>query len=150
MILAKHKRHKEDLQHQFAEREVHRTYLALTEGRPTNNNGTIRQFLIEDKFLNIKEVKSGYKGSKEAITHWKIIDEEEEICIVELMIETGRRHQIRFGLASMGCPVVGDTKHGSKTNPLDRICLHASSLEFTHPETGEIQRFESPPPFIVS
>jgi len=150
MILAKHKRHKNDLQRQFADREVHRTYLALIEGKPENTHGTIQQFLLEDKFLNIKEVKSGFKGSKEAITHWKVIDEEDGISVVELMIETGRRHQIRFGLASLGCPVVGDSKHGSKINPLDRICLHASALELMHPESGEILRFESPPPFIVS
>ena len=150
MILAKHKRHKDDLQRQFADREVHRTYLALIEGKPENTHGTIQQFLLEDKFLNIKEVKSGFKGSKEAITHWKVIDEEDGISVVELMIETGRRHQIRFGLASLGCPVVGDSKHGSKINPLDRICLHASALELMHPESGEILRFESPPPFIVS
>ena len=150
MILAKHKRHKNDLQRQFADREVHRTYLALIEGKPENTHGTIQQFLLEDKFLNIKEVKSGFKGSKEAITHWKVIDEEDGISVVELMIETGRRHQIRFGLASLGCPVVGDSKHGSKINPLDRICLHASALELIHPESGEILRFESPPPFIVS
>lgn len=148
MILARHKRHKDDLQNQFANREVHRTYTALTEGRPEDDQGTINQFLTEDKFLNIKEVKSGFKGAKEAITHWEVIDSEDGVSIIEMMIETGRRHQIRFGLASLGCPVVGDEKHGAKTNPLKRICLHASALELTHPETGEILRFESPTPFI--
>lgn len=150
MILARHKRHKEDLQRQFAEREVHRTYVALTEGRPEEEKGTIRQYLIEDKFLNIKEVKAGFKGAREAITHWELIDFEEGVSVVELMIETGRRHQIRFGLASLNCPVVGDEKHGATTNPLNRICLHASALEFIHPETGDILRFESPTPFIAS
>jgi 23S rRNA pseudouridine1911/1915/1917 synthase len=65
---------------------------------------------------------------------------------VELTLETGRRHQIRVHLSDAGCPVVGDTKYGAKTNPAKRLGLHAWSLRFPHPLTQQELRFESPLP----
>ncbi len=59
------------------------------------------------------------------------------------MIETGRRHQIRMAMKSIGHPIVGDTLHGAQTNPVSRICLHATSLEFLHPQSDEPMRFEA-------
>ena len=63
------------------------------------------------------------------------------------MIETGRRHQIRMAMQSIGHPIAGDSLHGAKTNPFSRICLHATSLEFLHPETDDPVRFEAKHPF---
>ena len=147
MIFAKHKRHKEYLQEQFARREVHRIYHALVEGKPQNDRGTIREWLLEDKFLRVKTVKKNHPQAKEAITHYSVEDNDEFASLVQLTIETGRRHQIRVGLANLGCPVVGDSEHGAEGNPIGRIALHASSLEFLHPETDDPVRFEAPIPF---
>ena len=147
MIFAKHKRHKEYLQEQFARREVHRIYHALVEGKPQTDRGTIREWLLEDKFLRVKAVKKNYPQAKEAITHYSVEDNDEFASLVQLTIETGRRHQIRVGLANLGCPVVGDSDHGAEGNPIGRIALHASSLEFLHPETDDPVRFEAPIPF---
>ena len=147
MIFAKHKRHKEYLQEQFANRDVHRVYHALVEGRPDRENGTIREWLLEDKFLKVKAVKKNHPKAKEAITHYSIVDFDEFASLVQLTIETGRRHQIRVGLANLGCPVVGDDAHGADGNPIGRIALHASSLEFLHPETDDPVRFEATIPF---
>lgn len=147
MIFAKHKRHKEYLQEQFARREVHRIYHALVEGRPQNDRGTIHEWLLEDKFLRVKAVKKNHPQAKEAITHYSVEDNDEFASLVQLTIETGRRHQIRVGLANLGCPVVGDSDHGAEGNPIGRIALHASSLEFLHPETDDPVRFEAPIPF---
>ena len=147
MIFAKHKRHKEYLQEQFARREVHRIYHALVEGKPQNDRGTIREWLLEDKFLRVKTVKKNHPQAKEAITHYSVEDNDEFASLVQLTIETGRRHQIRVGLANLGCPVVGDSDHGAEGNPIGRIALHASSLEFLHPETDDPVRFEAPIPF---
>ena len=74
MIFAKHKRHKEYLQEQFANRNVHRTYHALIEGRPNQDSGTIREWLLEDKFLKVKAVKKNHPRAKEAITHYSVVD----------------------------------------------------------------------------
>ncbi len=147
MIFAKHKRHKEYLQEQFANRNVHRTYHALIEGRPNQDSGTIREWLLEDKFLKVKAVKKNHPRAKEAITHYSVVDYDEYASLLQLTIETGRRHQIRVGLANLGYPVVGDKTHGAEGNPIGRIALHASSLEFLHPETDDPVRFEAPIPF---
>ena len=147
MIFAKHKRHKEYLQEQFARREVHRIYHALVEGKPQIDRGTIHEWLLEDKFLRVKAVKKNHPQAKEAITHYSVEDNDEFASLIQLTIETGRRHQIRVGLANLGCPVVGDSDHGAEGNPIGRIALHASSLEFLHPETDDPVRFEAPIPF---
>ena len=146
MVFARHERHKEYIQSQFAARDVHRTYHALVEGRPKNNNGSTREWLVEDKHLHVKKVKSSFHGAKEAITHWSVSDTDNRISLIQVSIETGRRHQIRMAMRSLGCPVVGDELHGAETNPLNRVCLHASALEFLHPESDEPVRFEAPIP----
>ena len=68
--------------------------------------------------------------------------------LVEVSIETGRRHQIRMAMQHLGTPVVGDERHGASTNPHQRIMLHASSLEFLHPDNDDPVRFEAPLPNI--
>ena len=147
MILAKHKSSKEYLQEQFSQRGVYRIYHALVEGTVTEDSGTIIQYLIEDKHLNIKSTSKTNKFGKQAITHWEIVSKYESTTLVRVMIETGRRHQIRMAMQSIGCPIVGDSLHGAQTNPFSRICLHATSLEFLHPETDEPVRFEANHPF---
>ena len=147
MIFAKDKQSKDYLQEQFADRSVHRVYHALVEGRPENESGTIREWLLEDKFLRVKAVNKKHPNAKEAITHWSIEDSDEFASLISLTIETGRRHQIRVGLANIGCPVVGDNQHGAEGNPIGRIALHASSLELLHPVTDDPIRFEAPIPF---
>ena len=147
MVFAKHKRHKDYLQEQFAERSVHRNYHALVQGKPENDSGTIHEWLLEDKFLRVKAVNKKNPNAKEAITHWNIEDSDDIASLLALTIETGRRHQIRVGLANLGLPVIGDEQHGAEGNPIGRIALHASSLEFLHPETDDPVRFEAPIPF---
>ncbi len=147
MIFAKHKWHKEYLQEQFANREVHRIYHALVEGKLLQEKGTINEWLLEDKFLRVKAVKKNHPQAKQAITHYNVEDSDEFASLVQLTIKTGRRHQIRVGLANLGCPVVGDEAHGATGNPIGRIALHASSLEFLHPDSDDPVRFEAPIPF---
>ena len=147
MIFAKHKRHKEYLQEQFAERSVHRVYHALVQGKPDENKGTIHEWLLEDKFLRVKSVNKRNPKAKEAITHWSLEDSDEAASLLILTIETGRRHQIRVGLANMGYPVIGDEQHGAQGNPIGRIALHASSLELLHPQTDDPVRFDATIPF---
>jgi len=147
MVFAKNKDVKEILQTQFAQRDVGRMYHALVEGSPEYSEGTDSSWLVEDKNLHVKRVKSSFKGSKQSITHWRIEDQDEFVSLMEIKIDTGRRHQIRMAMQFLGCPIVGDIAHGAATNPLNRICLHATSLEFSHPSTDEIVRYESNVPF---
>ena len=147
MIFAKSKWHKEYLQEQFAERSVHRVYHALVQGKPEENGGTIHEWLLEDKFLRVKSVNKRTPNAREAITHWSIEDSDDIASLIMLTIETGRRHQIRVGLANLGNPVVGDEQHGAEGNPIGRIALHATALELLHPATDDPVRFEATIPF---
>ena len=146
MVLAKTKEAKEALQHQFSERDVHRIYLALVEGQPQPSSGTVRTWLMEDKHLNVKAVNKDHPKGKEAISHYRVLSNSEATSRVEVMIETGRRHQIRMAMQHLGTPVVGDERHGAASNPHQRVMLHAASLEFLHPETDDPVRFEAPVP----
>ena len=147
MMLAKTKLSKEYLQEQFSRREVYRIYHTLVEGLVSGESGTITQYLTEDKHLNIKSTSKTNKFGKQAITHWETLAKYESTTLVRVMIETGRRHQIRMAMQSIGHPIVGDSLHGAQTNPFSRICLHATSLEFLHPETDEPMRVEAKHPF---
>lgn len=147
MLLSKNKQSKDYLQEQFAQRQVYRIYHAMVEGQPPEQSGTVEQYLMEDKHLNIRRVKAKHKDGKIAITHWEVIQQNEETSLIRVMIETGRRHQIRMAMKELGCPIIGDKLHEAETNPFGRICLHATSLEFLHPATDEPVRFESKPPF---
>jgi 23S rRNA pseudouridine1911/1915/1917 synthase len=74
---------------------------------------------------------------------------DDEVSLIHITIETGRRHQIRMAMKALDCPVVGDELHGAETNPLSRIALHASALEFLHPENDDPVRFEARVPFMA-
>ena len=147
MVFAKNHKIKEKLQTQFAQRDVERVYHALVEGGPEKSEGMDSSWLVEDKHLYVKRVKSTYKGSKESITHWRVEDRDEFVSLIEIKIETGRRHQIRMAMQFLGCPIVGDTVYGATTNPLNRICLHATSLGFLHPSSDKFVLYDSNVPF---
>ena len=147
MLLSKNKHSKDYLQEQFSQRQVYRIYHAMVEGQPLEQSGTVEQYLMEDKHLNIRTVNSKHKDGKLAITHWEVIQQTEEASLIRVMIETGRRHQIRMAMKELGCPIICDKLHEAESNPFGRICLHATSLEFLHPATDEPVRFESQPPF---
>ena len=146
MVLAKTKQAKTALQEQFTTRDVHRTYMALVEGEPEPPQGTVRTWLLEDKNLNVKAVNARHPQGKEAISHYNVVSYGASGTLVEVMIETGRRHQIRMAMQHLNAPIVGDERHGSETNPHQRVMLHAHALEFLHPDTDDPVRFEAPPP----
>ncbi len=83
---------------------------------------------------------------RHATTHYRVMKKGKTTTLLDVTLETGRRHQIRVQLAAAGCPIVGDKKYGAETDPIKRIALHAASLRFTHPITRKPMRFESPLP----
>ncbi|MGB1487205.1 MAG: RluA family pseudouridine synthase [Candidatus Poseidoniaceae archaeon] len=141
MVFAKTEQIKRDLQEQFAQRLVHRHYVALVEGK--SSQGRADHHLVEDKNLRVYVSDKTTKTSKRAITTWDVIAQGEDETLLSVVIETGRRHQIRVAMAENGTPVVGDKLHGATTNLHGRICLHAVALEFLHPLTDDPVRFES-------
>ena len=141
MVFAKTETAKRDLQEQFAQRLVHRHYVALVEGDAAP--GRSEHNLVEDKNLRVYVSEKKTKTSKLAVTMWDVLARGVEATLLSVVIETGRRHQIRVAMAESGTPVVGDKMHGAATNLHGRICLHAVSLEFLHPLTDDPIRFES-------
>ncbi|MBO4533903.1 MAG: RluA family pseudouridine synthase [Treponema sp.] len=85
-------------------------------------------------------------GTTVARTHYKIIKQGSRYALFELSLDTGKKNQIRAHLAAYGYPLAGDKEHRALTDPFNRLCLHACSLEFTHPFTHETMKFEVPEP----
>ena len=91
-------------------------------------------------------VPSTGSGTTVARTHYKIIKQGSRYALFELSLDTGKKNQIRAHLAAYGYPLAGDKEHRAHTDPFNRLCLHACSLEFVHPFTHEQMKFEVPEP----
>ena len=122
-----------------------RRYIALVEGELEKTQGCVRSWLTEDKRF-ITHSSSTDNGGKYAVTHYKVLVSSNSYSLVECVLETGRKNQIRVHMADLGHPVVGDAKYGSQSDPMRRLGLHAYMLCFVHPVTGKRLRFETPVP----
>ena len=147
MIFARNPEDKKYLQNQFANQSVHRTYHALVQGVPQDSEGMIEQHIREGKNTRMQITKPSHRDAKKAITHWSKIKHSDTHSLLEIYIHTGKRHQIRLALTSIGHPIIGDQTYNPSSSDSSRLHLHASSLEFQHPLTDEPMRFESPHPF---
>ncbi|WP_395715901.1 RluA family pseudouridine synthase [Prosthecobacter sp.] len=125
-----------------------KTYLAVVEGVIKRDSGTLRCHLNEEFSLRVRSVPPG-DDTREAITHFKVLQRTADRTLVELKLETGRRHQLRVHLSDMGHPIVGDTPYGAKTDPAKRLALHATELKFVHPATDEKMTFTLPLPGVL-
>jgi 23S rRNA pseudouridine1911/1915/1917 synthase len=124
---------------------VVKKYLAVVEGTLPSDAGTFESWLDEANPLKVYAGASG-PDARHATTHYRVTKKGKATTLVELTLETGRRHQIRVQLAEAGCPIVGDKKYGAQTNPIKRIALHATALRFLHPMTRKEISFQSPLP----
>jgi|YelNatPaOPRAMG01_1025707.scaffolds.fasta_scaffold05664_10 23S rRNA pseudouridine1911/1915/1917 synthase len=150
MLFAKNARTKKALMDNWNKLVRRRCYTALVEGTMPAECGTLDSWLIENRTGQVYETKPGTRGALRAITHWKTIAASEGTAysLLELELETGRKHQIRAQLAAIGHPVAGDARYGAHTDPAGRLCLHAHLLEFEHPFTHKVLMFESPVPKV--
>jgi len=150
LVLAKSTAAKRHLQAQFAARSVIRGYTAVVEGRVTADAGTLEDKIFQSRSLHVRPAGRQEAGAKIAITRYRVRERRATVTLLDVTLGTGRRHQIRVQLAAAGHPVVGDRAYGATTDPLKRLCLHATTLGFIHPETGARMRFESPAPAAFS
>ncbi len=142
LVFAKSPRAKRHLQAQFEARDVERVYVAVVQGRVSDEMGTLESRLVQDAGLR---VRAGARGRR-AVTHYRVRQRRRDSTVLELHLGTGRRHQIRVQLADIGHPIVGDPLHGKSSNRPPRLCLHASRLGFVHPRSGKRIEFDSAPP----
>jgi 23S rRNA pseudouridine1911/1915/1917 synthase len=126
--------------------DVTKKYLAVAEGVLPDEQGTLRDHLIESKSLRMHRVE---RGGDLAVTHYRLISSTSARSLVELTLETGRKHQIRVQLAGIGHPIVGDRKYGGKSGGATRLALHSCELTFNHPISGVSMEFRSELPSSV-
>jgi 23S rRNA pseudouridine1911/1915/1917 synthase len=145
LVFAKTVAGKERLQNQFKDHSAGRNYVAVVEGRVKQNDFTIRTYLAENAAYRVYSTPNQRVGSL-AVTHVHVLKRNAKTSVLEVRLETGRKHQIRVHLAEQGHPIVGDKNYGSRLNPIRRLALHGASLTFKHPSTGETVTFRSPYP----
>ncbi|MEL4105451.1 RluA family pseudouridine synthase [Oscillospiraceae bacterium WX1] len=144
LLFAKNERMKQALQDNWEALVTERRYTAVTEGLFDQKEGTVRSWLKQTKTLLVYSGKAG--DGLEAVTTYRVIRESAEYSLVDILLETGRKNQIRVHMKELGHPVVGDTKYGAKTNPFKRLGLHANVLALSKPFSNEPMRFEAPVP----
>ena len=147
IIAAKNDRAHLALAAQLQDHSLARTYEAVAVGNLREDSGTV-DAPIGRHPVDRKKMAVDRKNGREAITHWTVLARYPGYTHVECRLETGRTHQIRVHLASIGHPLLGDTVYGAK-KPVPGLagqCLHAAQLTFTHPSTGERVTVEAPLP----
>lgn len=119
--------------------QIKKTYWAIVQGCPKQPEARLENYLTRNERLNKSFIaKPGAKEAKQAVLSYRTLARGENYTLLEIDLETGRHHQIRCQLASIGCPVKGDLKYGAKRSNQDGgICLHARKIEFIHPVKKE-------------
>ena len=143
IIIAKNDKAHINLSEQIKEHTVKKTYIALVRGLVKENEATINMPIGRSE-KDRKKMAVTKKG-KEAITHFKVLERYDKYTLLQVNIETGRTHQIRVHLSQIGYPIVGDEVYSNGKNEwnVKGQCLHAKSLEFIHPVTGEKMYLEA-------
>lgn len=144
LVLAKTEEAKEWLQSEWHRME--KRYLAIVEGSLPAASGTLTHHINETQPHRVYAMDHASASSRPATTHYRLLGTAYGRSLVELTLETGRRHQIRVQLAAAGCPIVGDSTYGAKTDPAKRLGLHATRLTILAPDTEEKMTFDSPLP----
>jgi len=145
MMFAKSEEMQEALQKDWKNTVKERIYTALVEGAVKEDQGEYASWIKESKgikmYSNLED-----NGGKHAVTHYRKVLGNENYSLLEVELETGRKHQIRVHLKEMGHPVAGDKLYEAETNPLKRLGLHATTLVFVHPGTNKLVRYTAEVP----
>ncbi len=155
LVVAKTDRAHEGLAKQFAARSIERRYLAICSGVPRHLEGKVDAPLARSS-TNRKKIAVVSDGrGKRAVTHWKVLEPLKNAALIECQLETGRTHQVRVHMESIGHPLLGDPFYG-RTRPdhspilkelgFERQALHAAVIGFNHPVDRKFIRFESKMP----
>ena len=174
IVVAKNDRTHAALGEMFASRQIKKTYLALVQGSVERQRGTVNAALGRDPVRRTRMTAQPQQNARSAVSHYEVVRRLDnrfgKFTLIRVRIETGRTHQIRVHMASIGHPVVGDTLYGGAGHLTDQVAsqaatskaarrkaeperlrlgrnfLHAARLEFTHPTTGKLLELEAPLP----
>jgi len=144
LVIAKTQRAYDTLTRQLAARTVKRRYVAIVHGRVRAASGVVDAPLGRDPHHRQRMAIRPAGEGKRAITRWRVVERFPHHTSLDVSLETGRTHQIRVHVASLGHPVVGDRVYGGKSRPpvpFEGLALHAAALSFVHPDTQAVQEF---------
>ena len=136
LVFAKTEAGRTGMDELFKSHDLHREYIALVEGHVKIPKGTWKSYLKERSFFEMMATEDHNEG-RLAITHYEVLGSTAKCTWLRMILETGRKHQIRVHCRDAGHPILGDKRYGSKMNPYKRLCLHALRISFKHPVTGE-------------
>ncbi len=145
MMFARSEKVQSLLQRDWKHNVTARTYMALVEGEVAEPEGVIKSYIYESKALIMHSTRNPDKGDL-AITRFRKVKGNKDYSLLEVMLETGKKNQIRLHMQELGHSIAGDKKYGATSSPIGRLGLHASVLAFIHPVTGKEMRFESKVP----
>ncbi len=146
LLFAKGKSSKKYFDEIFFNHSINREYVAIIEGHLKEKQGTWDLYLKEKQNLKVEVVSPTYFQAERSITHYEVLKTSTCFSYIKLRLETGKKHQIRVHCSHAGHPILGDKLYGSHINPMQRIALHAYSLEFIHPITKKPIKFIAPLP----
>ena len=147
MVFAKTTKAAQRLFDSIKEGDFEKKYFAVLSDIPAEKHGRLHNYLYKDEVRNIVSVvPMGVKDAKEAVCDYKIIEKKDRICLAEILLYTGRSHQIRGQTAHIGCPVVGDVKYaGKKYIKSPNLALWSAEIKFTHPTKKDVMVFRAFP-----
>ena len=150
LLLAKSQEARKRLKELFAQKKIEKRYIALVHGLLFKEKGEIRSRLIIKKRFCGQTIygSSSHQNGEEALTLWRCLQRKEKTTLVECQPITGRTHQIRVHMQSIGHPIVGDLQYGLRKNErgVERCLLHALEIRLVHPFSGEELFIKSPVP----
>lgn len=147
LMFARSEEVKQQIQKSWNATISQRTYVGVVEGEVTPSAGTITSWLTESKAFIVYSSQKKEHG-KRAVTRYNKIQGNNTLSLLQINLETGRKHQIRVHMQSINHPIIGDKKYGSTLNPIRRMGLHAQVLAFNHPRTGKSCYFDTGIPKI--
>lgn len=147
LLICKNDRAHQALAEQLKEHSITRKYYAIVHGRLKEDEGTIDKPIGRHP-IDRKKMSVHCTNGREAITHYRVLKRFQQFTYIECQLETGRTHQIRVHMSSIGHPILGDQVYGPAKCPykLQGQTLHAKVLGITHPTTGEYMEFDAPLP----
>lgn len=148
VVFARTSKALERLNAQFRDKETNKIYWAIVETKPAKSEDTLVHFLKKNEKQNKSYAsQTETQDSKKAILHYKLLASSDKYHLLEVKLETGRHHQIRVQLSTIGCLIKGDVKYGARRGNTDAsISLHARYLDFIHPTSKEVIKITAPVP----